>query len=416
MKNKYLFLLCGLAVFSLTGCKANAEATVMDPTVIVEATAVQVGDLTSDSTYIGTISAEGTARVVSMVSGTVEQVHVAVGDIVAEGQALCKFDDTSARLTLDSARSSYSSAQAAYNSAQESYNSAVANYGGDGESLALIEAQVALALDHYESTKALFEMGAASQIELDQAALNAQSAQAGLQAAQSALSSAQSGTKQAQAGVSAAQVGVASAEYQLTLYNLTSPISGIIEAVNVSQNNFSPAGSVAFVISNAENRTVSFYVTDEVYRTLVQGQEVTVSVRDQSYTGHISEISGVVDVATGLFQVKALVNAAQDLPDGLKVEVTTTAHAASGAYIIPSDALYFDDGIAYVYLVEDDTAVRSDVNVILYTADFVAITSGVTAQSEVVTTWSSTLRDGSPIRIVSELQGESENSGEQSES
>lgn len=58
-----------------------------------------------------------------MISGNVEQVAVAVGDTVSAGDLLCRFDDESARLSLQNA-------QAAANSAQESYNSAVSNYGG----------------------------------------------------------------------------------------------------------------------------------------------------------------------------------------------------------------------------------------------------------------------------------------------
>lgn len=40
----------------------------LDQTVTVETTAAQPGELSTESTYIGTISAEGTASVVSLVS------------------------------------------------------------------------------------------------------------------------------------------------------------------------------------------------------------------------------------------------------------------------------------------------------------------------------------------------------------
>ena len=388
MNRKFSALLCCALALALTGCQEEVEEPILDPTVTVETTAVQTGDLSTQSTYIGTISAEGTASVIAMVSGNVEQVAVSVGDTVSAGDFLCRFDDESARLTLQNA-------QAAVNSAQESYNSAVANYGGTD--LPLLQEQLRLAQDNYDDTLALLEIGAASQAEVDQARQTLMSAQAGLEAAQASLSS-------AQAGIQTAQVGVASAQYQLSLYNLTAPISGVVEAVNVTENNFASSGTAAFVISNGANKTVTFYVTDSVRQTLTPGQAVTVNYNGQTYEGAITEIGGVVNAQVGQFQVKAVIDGAQDLPDGLSVELTTTAHQAIGAVVVPSDAMFFENGVAYVYIMQNGTAVRTNVTIGLYTADEIAVTSGLTPGDEVITTWSASLRDGSAVRLANEAQ------------
>lgn len=384
MNRKLSVLLCCALVLALSGCQEQVEEPVLDPTVTVETTSVQTGDLSTQSTYIGTISAEGTASVVAMVSGNVEQVAVSVGDTVTAGDLLCRFDDESARLSLQNA-------QAAVSSAQESYNSAVANYGG--ADLPLLQEQLRLAQDNYDDTLALLEIGAASQAEVDQAHQSLLSAQAGLEAARASLNS-------AQAGIQSAQVGVESAQYQLSLYNLTAPISGVVEAVNVTENNFAASGTAAFVISNGSNKTVTFYVTDSVRQTLTPGQAVTVNYNSQTYEGAITEIGGVVDAQVGQFQVKAVIDGAQDLPDGLSVELTTTSHRANGAVLVPSDAMFFEDGVAYVYLLQDGKAVRSDVTIGLYTADEIAVTDGLTPGDQVITTWSASLRDGADVRLA----------------
>ena len=382
MNRKLSALLCCTLVLALSGCQEQVEEPVLDTTVTVETTAVQTGDLSTQSTYIGTISAEGTASVVAMVSGNVEQVAVSVGDTVTAGDLLCRFDDESARLSLQNA-------QAAVSSAQESYNSAVANYGG--ADLPLLQEQLRLAQDNYDDTLALLEIGAASQAEVDQAHQTLLSAQAGVEAARASLNS-------AQAGIRSAQVGVESAQYQLSLYNLTAPISGVVEAVNVTENNFAASGTAAFVISNGSNKTVTFYVTDSVRQTLTPGQAVTVSYNSQTYEGAITEIGGVVDAQVGQFQVKAVIDGAQDLPDGLSVELTTTAHQVAGAVLVPSDAMFFENGVSYVYVVQDGKAVRTNVDIGLYTTDTIAITSGLNLGDEVITTWSASLRDGVDVR------------------
>ena len=392
--NKTLpILLCLSLCLPLAGC-GTEEAPVMDTTVTVETAAVETGDLSSQSTYIGTISAEGTASVIAQVSGTVEEIAVSVGDTVEAGTLLCRFDDESARIALQSA--------------QAAYQSALAGYGGteDG-SLTVLEEQVRLAQDNYEDTQALFEIGAASQAEVDQAYQTLLSAQAGLESARAALSAAQAGVEQAQAGaesaragVDSAQVGISSAEYQLSLYNLTTPISGVVEAVNVTENNFTSAGTAAFVISNGNNKTVTFYVTEQVRKGLELGQPVTVEYSGNTYEGAITEISGVVDAAVGQFEVEAVIDGAQDLPDGLSVELTTTAYQADDALLIPSDALYFENGEAYVYLMQDGAAVRANVEIGLYTADTIAVTGGLSQGDQVIVSWSASLRDGAPVRLA----------------
>ena len=388
-------LLCCALVLALSGCQEQVEEPVLDTTVTVETTAVQTGDLSTQSTYIGTISAEGTASVVAMVSGNVEQVAVSVGDTVTAGDLLCRFDDESARLSLQNA-------QAAVSSAQESYNSAVANYGG--ADLPLLQEQLRLAQDNYDDTLALLEIGAASQAEVDQAHQTLLSAQAGVEAARASLNS-------AQAGIRSAQVGVESAQYQLSLYNLTAPISGVVEAVNVTENNFAASGTAAFVISNGSNKTVTFYVTDSVRQTLTPGQAVSVDYNGQTYEGAVTEIGGVVNAQVGQFQVKAVIDGAQDLPDGLSVQLTTVAHQANGAIVIPSDAMFFEDGVAYVYVMQDGKAVRTDVTIGLYTADEIAVTDGLLPEDQVITTWSSSLRDGVDVRLASETEDSSAQAG-----
>ena len=170
--------------------------------------------------------------------------------------------------------------------------------------------------------------------------------------------------------------------------------------MNVTENNFAASGTAAFVISNGSNKTVTFYVTDSVRQTLTPGQAVTVSYNSQTYEGAITEIGGVVDAQVGQFQVKAVIDGAQDLPDGLSVELTTTAHQVAGAVLVPSDAMFFENGVSYVYVVQDGKAVRTNVDIGLYTTDTIAITSGLNLGDEVITTWSASLRDGADVRLA----------------
>ena len=66
MKRTISAVLCAALALTLAGC-AEEKEPMLDQTVTVETTAAQPGELSTESTYIGTISAEGTASVVSLV-------------------------------------------------------------------------------------------------------------------------------------------------------------------------------------------------------------------------------------------------------------------------------------------------------------------------------------------------------------
>ena len=375
MNRTFRALLCGtLTLALLTGCGSRVQEELMDTTISVQTTRVESGELNKDACYIGTISAEGTASVVTMVSGTVEEVMVKVGDTISPEDTLCRIDDESARLSLESARATYSNT--------------LASCGGSD--LSLLREQLQMAQDTYDATMSLYELGSATQTEVDQA--------------RQALNSAQSSLEPAQATLRSSQLGVESAEYQLSLHSVKSPISGVVEAVNVTENNFTPSGTTAFIISNGGNKTVTFYVTDQVRQTLELGQAVTVAYGGNGYDGVITEISGVVDGITGQFKVKASVSGAQSLPDGLSVELTTAAYRAEDAVLVPSDALFFESGEAYVYVARDGAAMRTEVTVGIYTTETSAVTEGLEPGTEVITTWSSGLRDGVAVLVKNETE------------
>ena len=204
------------------------------------------------------------------------------------------------------------------------------------------------------------------------------------------------------AQLSAAGVGVKSAQYQLDFYTVTAPISGQVETVSVEKDAMAAAGNVAFVISNKNSMTVTFQVAEKVKDQLQVGDAITVERGDETFGGTITEVGTMAGAQTKLFQIKATIPGGSDkLPSGVSVKVHATTQREEGDLIIPYDAVYFSAGDAYVYCVEDGKLVKTPVTVGLMNDTQVSIADGLTADSQVVTTWSSKLRDGAEVTIVS---------------
>ncbi|MDO4261124.1 MAG: efflux RND transporter periplasmic adaptor subunit, partial [Eubacteriales bacterium] len=204
-----------------------------------------------------------------------------------------------------------------------------------------------------------------------------------------------------------AAVGIDSARLQLDYCKVTSPIGGVVEAVNVEADGMAAAGNAAYIISNKDSMTVTFGVTEAARDALNVGDHVTVDRNGATYDGIVTEIGTMAGVQTKLFEVKASVAGAGDaLPSGVSVKVSATTEREEGKLLVPFDAIYFSGGDAYVYCVEDGMLVRTSVTVGLMDDTQAVIEEGLTEDSLVVGNWSSRLRNGAEAEIVS-VNGES---------
>lgn len=200
----------------------------------------------------------------------------------------------------------------------------------------------------------------------------------------------------------AASIGIESAQMQLDFCTVTSPISGIVESVSVEKNGMAAAGNPAYIISNKESMTAAFQVAEKAKNALMIGDHVTVERDGETFDGVITEIGTMANPQTRLFQVKATVAGAGDsLLNGVTVKVSATTQRESGKLIIPYDSIYFSGGDAYVYCVEGGKIVKTDVTVGLMNDTEAVIEEGLSEESQVVSNWSSKLRNGVEAEIVS---------------
>ncbi len=224
--------------------------------------------------------------------------------------------------------------------------------------------------------------------------------EAGKRTAALGVDSAAAQVNSAKVGAAGAKVGIDSAEYQLDMYTLTAPIDGVIEAVNVEPHDFASPGNPAFVISNKDTMTVTFGVSEGIRGTLKVGQKIEVDRNGKLYSAAITEIGSMIDQNTGLFMIKSCVSTPDDsLLTGSTVKVTVDTYSRSGVLLIPYDAVYYDDSQSYVYVVEGNVAKRRDIETDIFDEDTITVVSGLTAEDQVITSWSANLRDGAVISV-----------------
>jgi len=253
----------------------------------------------------------------------------------------------------------------------------------------------------YEYNKSIAELESA----YAQADAGYEQAEMGYKAARSAYRLAEGEASEqaevvANAGLAQAKVGYDAALTQLSYCKVTSPISGVVEMKNVTEKGFATASNPAYVISNKDVMSVSFGVPADVAQVLQLGDVVVVENGSIVYNAKIVEVGTMVDSTSGLFKVKANIeNAGPDLLTGIAVKLTAVTAKSKDAIVIPTDALYYDDGSAYVYVAVDGVAVKTMITTGIIFGNEAEVLDGIDEGDVVITSWTANLRDGAPVTV-----------------
>lgn len=315
----------------------------MNHVASVKAVKPETGSVERTSSTSGTVEASDVVYVYAKAAGDVTSVNVKAGDTVAAGQLLCTIDTEQVE------------------SAKNSMDSAAVN---------LSEAQSTLS-----RMQLLYQGGDISDQEWEQY---------------------QNSVKTAKLNYDSAKLNY---DRQVEYSSVTAPISGKIETCDIEVYDHVNQSAQLCVISGEGDKRVSFYVTERVVDHLGQGDAITITKNGNEYAGVITDISTMTDETNGLFKIKAELPEANALATGSTVKVTVTSARAENVMTIPVDAIYYDGGIGNVYLYEDGTIHKTEVEVGLYDSELAEIRSGLTGEEMVVSTWSSELYEGSIVNL-----------------
>lgn len=375
------------ALLSLTACGSSSDtSTDASGQSGTSGVAVQVQEVTSDTIATenkvsGKIVADNETSIYVASSVKCTAVYVQAGDTVQAGQKICTLD-------LDSTLSSYNAANISYDSAAQSYQ----------DQKAILDKQVQLAQDNLNNLKALYEIGAASQLEIDQAELSLQQAEAGRT---STLAQLEAGMQSAKSNVEQLSTLLEDVDSQ---GNVVAPTAGTLVSLNAVENAFvSPSMPVA-VIDGPEQMKVTVSVSEALVPKLAIGDEaeVTVSAVDAAFTAQIRSVEQTANAQTKLYTVTLTVPAdVSGLLSGMFADVIFRTNASENAVVVPTEAILTSGEEQYVFVVENDTAKYVPVTTGLTGNGVTEITSGLQPGQQLVTVGQAYLSDGAPVRVVS---------------
>lgn len=387
-----------ILALSFTSCGKKDDEPVTDTAVNVTVATAAIGNIASTVNYTGDIKTENSASVAPKASGTVSKIYAEVGDYVKAGSVLFTLDSSSYTLAYNQAKAAVKSAEAAYNSAIAAYNNVKNGSNAQSkvnmnQSLSGAQSNYDTALDNYNRQKALFDIGAISQVALDSAKTALDNAKLALDTAKASAqlntdviapqseASAKAGVEQATAAVAQAKAAADIAANNVANCTVTAPISGYIASKNIQIGQMASQGMEAFSIKGADDLEVEINVTEAVIGHISVGSPATVNIK----SANMSDIQGTVKSAgnakndmTGMYTVKiAVPDTDRNIKVGMIADVIITTDTAENVLTVPQSSILTDNDEAYVYIAENDKAVKRTVTTGTASDDMIEITSGL---------------------------------------
>ena len=384
-KYRHIPVLLLALLLSLTACGGGEPAQDEDENteagVAVQVETVVQDTIAAENKVSGKISADNEAVIMIASTAKCTAVYFEAGDQVAAGDILCT-------LELGSALANYNAARIGYNGAVQSYS----------DQKAVLDKQVQLAADNVSNTRALFEIGAASQLEVDQAELNYSNAVAGRN---SALAQLESSIQSAKSGLEQLDTALENVDAN---GNVIAPMAGTLAAMSAVENSFISNSMPLAVIDGPDQMKVTVSVSEALVPKISIGSQadVYVSAVDKSFSAVIRSVEQAANVQTRLYTVTLTVPAdVGGLLSGMFADVTFFTDVSQNTVVVPTESILTSGGSQYVFVVENGTARYLEVTTGLTGNGVTEVTSGLTAGQQLVTVGQAYLHEGDPVRVVS---------------
>lgn len=374
-----LMLVLAMAL-SLTACGEEEVQETGPAGIAVQVDTVLPDTIATENKVSGKLSADNEATIMIGSTAKCTAVYAHAGDLVEAGDMICTLD-------LGSTLAQYNAARIGYDSAVQAYQ----------DQLGILNRQVQLASDNVTNTKALFEIGAASQLEVDQAELNYENAVAGKN---SALAQLEAGIQNAKSGLEQLNVVMDNVDAS---GNVISPIAGTLVTMNASEGSYISSSLPVAVVSGADQMKITASVSEALVPQLAIGDaaDIYVSAIDASFAATIRSVERSANMQTQLYTVVLTVPAdVSGLLSGMFADVTFRTNVSENTLVIPSDAILSSNDVQYVFVVEDGVAHYAEITTGLIGSGVTEVLSGLKEGQQLVTVGQAYLAEGDAVRIV----------------
>ena len=392
MKNKLIIV--SLALLSIISCKKKEEKKQEGPKE-VPVVEVQQRNVTGYQSFPASIQGRVNNDVRAKIQGYITQVLVDEGQYVTKGQPLFRLETNTLNQSADAARAGIGAAQSGVAAAKANVSAA----------------QAAVNASQVEVNKLipLVQKNIISAVQLETAKANLSRAQAQLAQAQAAQAQAAAGVSQASANYNGVQANI---DYSV----IRAPISGVLGKLPfrvgslVGPNDPTPLTTV----SDTSGIFAYFSMNEREYLDFLEnayGATVPEKLRNMPMVelelangslygekGKIEAVTGQIDPTTGTIQFRvSFTNASKLLSNGNSGTIKVPK-LYDKALVVPESATFEQQGLVYVFKVEQDTARNVMIGVTDRVNNLVVVKDGIKKGEKIVAQGVGTLKPGTAVK------------------
>ena len=184
-----------------------------------------------------------------------------------------------------------------------------------------------------------------------------------------------------------------------TLY---APQSGQVTNLKASEGDIVSDEDPLAVIADMESMKIQFTVTADVQELINKDKKYKAVINDKEYEAEITSIDTMPD-DTGLYPVEAEVESEdKEILSGMIAQMKVPEKRIKQALILPTEAIVEESDETFIYIMKDDKAVKTKIEVKETQSDKTAIEGEVKKGNQVIVNGQLTLSDGDKVKVVKE--------------
>lgn len=356
----------------LVGCQKQEKTVIAEKEIPVEISEAKVSNYDKRITVPGVVASDEEIIYSFKMEGEIAEILVESGERVKKDEVLAKLDEEDYKKLLEVSRLQVKSAKAGYDNAQNALVKSKANYEK--------------AKNDFEKIKVLYEEGSISKTEYEAAELR--------------FDIAKEDYKTSRGGA----IDLAKSNYEKALTNhdikkdqfangeIKSNFDGYVKTVYVKEGNQIDKNEPIVAVAST-NAQVAIGLSSEEKQNIRIGDRVEIIYGDKNIEGQIKSISDVLDSNTILYRIEIAIPQ-NNIPSYSIVKVNVKIGEQRGVKI-PIKAV-LNDGLPFVFVAEDDHAVKRQVSIIGYDKEHVFI-EGIENNVKIITIGNKVLRGGERV-------------------
>lgn len=368
---------------------------------------VAFGSISTEVEYAGKLNPVQEVTVFPKTGGKVVSLNVDIGDKVTAGQVLFALDTAELQAQLQAQQATLAAAQA--NLAKASDSGIQQQVTALQQSVDKLQLSYNDAKNNYEKMQKLYDTGAISKQELDNAKLRYDNADVDLKASQANLNLllekiAPQTTAAAAAQVDQAQAGINSVQVQLNNGTITAPISGVVSAKDVKVGQLASGQSGSVTIIDSSSFIVDISVPDKAIGKIQAGQSVPVVISaldNKEVTGVIDKISPNSSSKDNSYTVKVKIdNSNGELKAGMFVKVSLPSESKDNILVVPNEAIKMENNVNYLYTVSNGAVKKISIDAGISNDKTTEVKGNIKEGMDIITEGQNLLNNGEKVKMA----------------